>query len=276
MASPASSLPARLESSLTSPLADRWRLVLTPPLSGALNMAVDLGLMARARETGEAVLRIYTWAVPTLSFGRNQTAVGRYALDRIAALGADVVRRPTGGRAILHHREITYSVTALATEAVGLRSSYGRINAVLLDALLRLGVPAEVAAPKSRTPKPTDAPCFVAPTEGEMTTGGQKLVGSAQWREDGALLQHGSILVDDDQETLGTLMVTPPLDYTPVGTLRAALGRAPAPDEVAAAMFAAVRASEDARVELLDPGAVISAAGEFVGRFEDPQWTWRR
>lgn len=239
-------------------------------------MAVDLALMARARATGEAVFRVYTWAVPTLSFGRNQTAVGRYQEERIAALGADVVRRPTGGRAILHHREITYSVTAPATEAVGLRVSYRRINRVLLDALGRLGVDVEVAGARGRTPKPTDAPCFVAPTEGEMTTGGQKLVGSAQWREDGALLQHGSILVDDDQELLGTLMVTPPLGSTPVGTLRGALGRAPSPEEAAAAMFAAVRALEDAGAAALDPHEVVREAAPFLGRFEDPQWTWRR
>ena len=61
---------------------------LTPPLTGAQNMAVDVALMARARQTGEAVFRIYTWGVPTLSFGRNQTAVGRYDLDRIRAASA--------------------------------------------------------------------------------------------------------------------------------------------------------------------------------------------
>src|SRR3954466_12069034 len=90
----------------------RWRLLVTPPASGPENMALDEALMARAIETGEWVLRVYSWATPTLSLGRNQTARGRYDLGRIRERGLGVVRRPTGGRAILHDREITYSVTA--------------------------------------------------------------------------------------------------------------------------------------------------------------------
>src|SRR4051812_21636868 len=90
----------------------RWRFLVTPPRSGAENMARDIALQERASRTGEAVFSIYSWSTPTLSFGRNQPAIGLYDLDKIQALGIDVVRRPTGGRAILHHREITYSVTA--------------------------------------------------------------------------------------------------------------------------------------------------------------------
>src|SRR5687768_14706976 len=90
----------------------RWRVLLTPPLPGADNMALDEALLERARDSGEAVARVYTWSRPTLSLGRNQTAAGRYDLALAAALGIDVVRRPTGGRAVLHHRELTYAVAA--------------------------------------------------------------------------------------------------------------------------------------------------------------------
>ncbi|HXC24510.1 MAG TPA: lipoate--protein ligase family protein [Gemmatimonadaceae bacterium] len=275
------------------PLAPHWRLVVTPPLTGAQNMAVDVALMARARQTGEAVFRIYTWGVPTLSFGRNQTAFGRYDLDEIRARGLGVVRRPTGGRAILHWREVTYSVTAPLREGVGLKPSYQRINQILLDGLRRLQVPVEIAIPTERALRPTDAPCFAAPSAGEMTTNGQKLVGSAQWREDGALLQHGSILIEDDQTVLASLVIQPalveatvgtrfpalttiPRSIPQVGTLRDVLGRAPEVLEVATAMFDAVQGIEDPDATHLDSAAVVQVGESAVQQFLDDQWTWRR
>src|SRR6478736_6593621 len=123
----------------------RWRLIVTPAADGAENMALDEALMERARATGEWVLRVYSWSRPTISLGRNQTARGRYDLDRIRELQFDVVRRPTGGRAILHDREVTYSVTAPAGDAGDLRESYGRINGLLVFALQAMGVAASPA-----------------------------------------------------------------------------------------------------------------------------------
>src|SRR5579872_3055464 len=105
-----------------------WRFLVTPPASGPENMALDEALMARARMHREWVLRVYGWSAPTISFGRNQAALGRYDRDRIRRRGFGVVRRPTGGRAILHHHEITYSVTAPIALAGSLRESYERIN----------------------------------------------------------------------------------------------------------------------------------------------------
>src|ERR1700704_6821622 len=93
---------------MLSPRA-HWRLVVTPPDGGAQNMALDEALMDRARTTGEWVLRVYAWSTATISLGRNQTAHGRYDLEQIRRRGLAVVRRPTGGRAILHDHEITYS-----------------------------------------------------------------------------------------------------------------------------------------------------------------------
>src|ERR1700682_4318222 len=86
----------------------RWRLLLAPPRSGAENMARDTALQSRAAETSETVFSVYSWTRPTLSFGRHQPASGLYDLERIRAAGLDVVRRPTGGRAILHNREVPY------------------------------------------------------------------------------------------------------------------------------------------------------------------------
>src|SRR5512143_3038322 len=108
-----------------------WSLLLTPPLSGAENMALDEALLERAAATGGAVFRVYSWAEPTLSFGRNQSVRGTYDASRARERGVAVVRRPTGGRSLLHHREVTYSVTAPATFLGSFRESYARINRLL-------------------------------------------------------------------------------------------------------------------------------------------------
>jgi len=110
-------------------------------------MAVDEALLARARATGEAAFRVYTWLRPTLSLGRHQAARGLYSPERAATLGVDVVRRPTGGRAVLHAREVTYSVAAPAAPGEALGAAYARVNHVLLDGLRRLGVDAHLAEP---------------------------------------------------------------------------------------------------------------------------------
>ena len=110
------------------PLTGTWRTLLTPPLSGAANMAMDHALMERARRTGERVLRVYTWSGPTLSLGRHQVARGRMNIDAARARGVALVRRPTGGRALLHHREVTYSVTAPLDRDDSVRDWYAAIN----------------------------------------------------------------------------------------------------------------------------------------------------
>jgi lipoyl(octanoyl) transferase len=240
-------------------------------------MALDEALMARALRRGHTVLRVYGWSRRTLSFGRNQRAVGLYDEPTLAERGIDVVRRPTGGRALLHHREITYSVTAPCDDAGGLLTEYGRVNALLCSALGSLGVPVVVAAPASRAAAPSAAPCFAEPARGELTLHGRKLVGSAQWRDRGAMLQHGSILVDDDQSSIAGLLRETPAPTPPPATLRDALGRAPVMSEMSDALFRAVR-------ELVDPDAapleidddLARDAADMAERYRDAAWTWRR
>jgi lipoate-protein ligase A len=240
-------------------------------------MALDVALMDRAAESGESVLRIYQWARPTLSLGRNQAARGRYDLQRAAEHGLDFVRRPTGGRALLHHREVTYSVTAPLRVGLSLRESYARINRLLIEGLRRLGVDVRVAAPEGRELPPGDAPCFETPSAGELVLDGRKLVGSAQWRDERALLQHGSILIDDDQALVASLLREPVAAPPPPATLRAAMGRAPDADEVAGAIFDAARTLEDARARPLAVDAALMMAVERArAHFADDAWTWRR
>ena len=240
-------------------------------------MALDAALLERGSRTGETVLRVYGWRAPTLSFGRNQTARGLYDGAAAAARGFEVVRRPTGGRAVLHHREVTYSVTGPVDAGQSLRESYGRINRLLLDGLRRLGVRAELARTAERAPLPSGIPCFESPTEGELVVGARKLVGSAQYREQYAFLQHGSILIHDDQPLLGALATRPLPPTPPAATLAEALGCAPEPAAVAAALFAAVRRTEDPDATALDlDAALTTAARHAAARFASDDWTWRR
>jgi lipoate-protein ligase A len=255
-----------------------WRLLLTAPLPGPENMALDHALMDRARRTGESVLRIYAWSSPTLSLGRHQGARAVYDEARLAERGIGVVRRPTGGRALLHHREVTYSVTAPLAHDEPAGTAYRRINLLLINALERLGVPASPAERARHASRPSGAPCFAEPSAGELLVAGRKLVGSAQWRQEGALLQHGSILVDDDQSRIAELMRVPPEAPPPApATLRDAMGRAPVNGEVADALFDAVRALADPSATSLAPDDELRrSASSFVDHYRDDDWTWRR
>ncbi|MEX0908715.1 MAG: biotin/lipoate A/B protein ligase family protein [Gemmatimonadaceae bacterium] len=249
-----------------------WRTLLSPALSGPENMGCDATLMERARATGEAVLRIYSWSAPTLSFGRNQRTDG-YDRDGLARAGIEVVRRPTGGRAILHHREITYSVTAPAEPGESITTEYEWINSLLLRALRAMGVDAVIAPRTGRAPAPDANPCFATATPGEITAGGRKLVGSAQYRDDGALLQHGSILVADDQATLATLAATEPA--APPATLEQLLGRAPQPRELHDALRSAL-AEDGLDAAGLAHDDVAESTARHAPAFRNPDWTWRR
>jgi lipoyl(octanoyl) transferase len=254
-----------------------WRLLDTGPLDGALNMAVDVALMERARTTGERVLRIYGWAGPTLSLGRNQAARDRYDRFQLEQRGVDVVRRPTGGRAILHWRELTYSVTAEAGSGSVAQATYATINEIILASLLRVGVQAEIAGPG--TPRhPNQDPCFAEPSAGEIvartTAGHGKLVGSAQFLEKGALLQHGSILLHDDQPLLVEL-TGEGTGQTHATSVSAALGRDVSAAEVGDALFATVQLS-GGHVAALGLDEIRQQAEAHAPAFRDPLWTWRR
>jgi lipoate-protein ligase A len=242
-------------------------------------MAVDEVLMEGAR-SGQVTLRLYGWAPGCLSFGRNQRARGRYDSERAAARRIDVVRRPTGGRSVFHFREITYSVTAPAGEWGGLQEAYARINRALAGALRDLGVPASVASREraGRAPRPTARACFRDPLPGEVTAGGRKLVGSAQWRDRGALLQHGSLLLHNDQSVVEDLRIGPSArEPVPAAALAEFLDPLPEPAEVSEALR---RAFEEEFGRALDwdelTPAETAAAAETRAAYQDPKWTWRR
>jgi lipoate-protein ligase A len=254
----------------------RWHFHLDGPADGVSNMAMDEALMSRAAQTGEAVFRVYGWASPTLSLGRNQRARGCYDAVVAREMGVGFVRRPTGGRALLHDHEVTYSVTMPMSDAGEAAAAYDFINDVLLGALNRMGVPAERASGGNSMP-PGLRPCFDVPAEREIVVSGRKLVGSAQWRRGGALLQHGSVLIRDDQSTISRLTNTPMDEPPTAATLAAALGRDPSIEEVSGPLRESLASAVGARVEPLRTDANLTSDFERLRpQYADESWTWRR
>jgi lipoyl(octanoyl) transferase len=247
-------------------------------------MALDQALMESVAAGAPPTLRFYRWSPPCLSFGRNQPAAGRYDSAAARALGVDMVRRPTGGMAVLHDREVTYGVALPVAELGGPRATYIAVNRALVAGLRRLGVAAEVQAAPPPGGHPvaggsgplTTAPCFQAAAPGEVVAAGRKLVGSAQRRERNTLLQHGSVLLDGDQRVVERLALAPLPPAPPHATLAQLLGTVPPWDAVADALAAGFA---DALGISLAPGPVSARearrAGELVTHFRTPAWTWR-
>lgn len=177
-----------------------WLAIATEPAPGAWNMAVDEASMEAVRAGGPPLVRFYRWSPACVSLGRNQPAAGRYDLRRLVESGVEVVRRPTGGRAVLHDQELTYAVVARTSVLGSPRASYSRINRALVAGLRLLGVPAALQPPSDRrAATPSLEPCFRQAAEGEVVVAGRKLIGSAQRTSDGVMLQHGSLLLQGDQ-----------------------------------------------------------------------------
>lgn len=182
-----------------------WRLIESPADNGAHNMAVDVALSETVRDTGQPVLRFYRWWPPCISFGRNQPARGQYDEGEAKRRGIDFVRRPTGGRAVYHHHEITYAVIVGDRQLGGPRRTYEAIHKSLLAGLRLLGAAIDLVDPGIAL-RPSTVPCFQEVDGGAIVAGKRKLVGSAQLRQSGVLLQHGSILLTGDQSPTTELL----------------------------------------------------------------------
>jgi lipoate-protein ligase A len=190
---------------------NKWRLLITPPARGAWNMAIDQAILEHiGRGDTLATLRLYAWDPACLSLGHAQPFAD---VDpaRLKERGWEVVRRATGGRAILHTDELTYSVIGRAEEPVlsgGVLESYNRLAQALLLAVKDLGLPVKMkeyigqAAPERRDDigslGSSNPVCFEVPSTYEITVGGKKLIGSAQARKKEGVLQHGSLPLTGD------------------------------------------------------------------------------
>jgi len=188
---------------MSRPIA--WRLLIDGPRRGAWNMAVDETLLEGvSRGRVPPTLRFYQWAPPCLSLGYFQP-LSAVDVDACRKAHVDIVRRPTGGRAILHHRELTYSVAlplrALEPES-GVLQSYYRLSLGLTNGLRRLGVETSLAPTLPLREAVHGPACFDEPSDHEILFLGRKLVGSAQVRRNGSLLQHGSVLFQPQVDEL--------------------------------------------------------------------------
>ncbi|MBE0671622.1 MAG: lipoate--protein ligase family protein [Anaerolineales bacterium] len=179
-----------------------WRLLYTPPSTGAWNMAVDEAILEHIyRGESQSTLRLYSWNPPCLSLGHAQSFKD-VDVERLKSHGWEVVRRVTGGRAILHTDELTYSVTGSAEEPVlsgGVLESYNRLAQALLYAVQSLSVPVEMKEHEDgHTQQNLNPVCFEVPSTYEITVDGKKLIGSAQARKKEGVLQHGSLPLSGD------------------------------------------------------------------------------
>jgi lipoate-protein ligase A len=276
-----SSSRAPVPSVATLPQGDNheWFLWVDGPRPGWANMAIDQTLLDRAELLGESWLRLYSWEPHCLSFGRHEPAARRYDAERIAARRIDTVRRPTGGRAVWHGPELTYAVAAPGPRFGSLQEAYLEIHDMIGQALGELGIEAVLAS--SRRSEPLDAgACFSQPAGGEVLVGGRKVVGSAQLRRGGALLQHGSILLADRQGIVRELMQGPAGQGSLSGqrdTALPLLGGSLTVAELAEviAETAAARWPGDWN-RMTAAGEVIEAASRHYPQFRSPAWTWAR
>lgn len=167
--------------------------------SGQENMQIDSDLLNKAIEEQEreTIFRLYAWSPKCISLGRNQKD------DFIKGKSIDVVKRLTGGRALLHDNEITYSCVMPAQEGISVNDSYKQISGILINFFKTLGVELDFGENKKISTK-FDY-CMLISTGADVCYQGKKIIGSAQFRKQGYILQHGSILFDYDKTFLEEL-----------------------------------------------------------------------
>src|SRR6266516_8139684 len=179
-------------------MPEPYRFLNTHVQGAAMNMAIEESVLTHHLK-GEAppTLRVFRWSQPAISLGRFQSIereiVSKVCLER----GVALVRRPTGGRAVYHRDEFTYSIVISKRYGVppGVVAAYAYLAQGLLAALKLLGVQAELS--DARVSKHPSAACFASSTQADLTSGGFKLIGSAQVWKDDALLQQGSLPLED-------------------------------------------------------------------------------
>ncbi len=256
-----------------------FRLIVHPRMEGRLDMAIDEAL-AEAVGAGEspAVVRLYGFSPPTLSLGRFQRVRDRYSPELLAADGVTLVRRPTGGHAVLHDNELTYSVM-LSKEGTGpliggarKRDVYEFIARVLLAGLAGLGITGRVNAAQRGDLHNPD--CFGSAGEYEITgRDGRKLIGSAQMTTRRAVLQHGSIpLTNPGRRVFRYLRVEEPADWHEPSCLDEEAGRTLGFEEVRDAFARACRDTLGAEDSALTPGENEAALRILAAKYASESW----
>lgn len=252
-----------------------WRLIHSGAAAGATNMAVDEAILrAVAAEEAPPTIRFYAWEPGCLSLGRAQPVddVDRRAVQ---AAGFDLVRRPTGGRAILHVDELTYSVIAPQTDpriSGGVVESYRRLSQGLIRGLEQLGVEDIVADQRAENRGHEGPVCFEVPSDYEIAVDGKKLVGSAQMRARGIVLQHGAVPLYGDITRICPLLASHP-DHDRVQaratTVEEALKRSASWEEAAKALAVGFAEALNLRFE---PGQLTDEERELAKKLRTEKY----
>ena len=251
------------------------QLLIDGARTGYENMARDQGLLDLAEREGVAVLRLYRWEPWCISFGRNEPALRRYDRERIVSEGLDCVRRPTGGRAVWHARELTYALAAPLELFGSLREAYREIHLMLSAAVSDLGAAATLAGVPARTAPLDTGACFASPAGGEVMVNGAKVVGSAQLQQGRAFLQHGSLLLEDTQDVVQRMTRgSPPASHD--RPLASILGRNLQFAEAAEAITARSATWAFDWSPWTGEADLAPLARDHEPRFRSPEWTWRR
>jgi lipoate-protein ligase A len=245
-----------------------WRLIVDGPVERHVARRVHRAVLASvAAGVALPTLRLYRWQVPTVTLGRFQP-LEQVDLEACARRGVDVVRRPTGGRGVLHDDELTYCVVAGVAHGVprGTTASYRHVSAALAEAYRSLGVPAELTA-RQHGVKGAGA-CYLHTTQADLSLGAAKLSGSAQvWAGD-TVLQHGSFVISRDVSAEAEVFRLSAarageLDAS-TATLEQVLGRRPSLEEMIAAI---VDAFERTLGVVLQPGVMSVEESECADRY---------
>ncbi|WP_273130103.1 lipoate--protein ligase family protein [Metabacillus sp. HB246100] len=195
-----------------------WRYIDSGNCSAAFNMALDEALLEwHSQGKIPPTIRFYGWDPATLSIGYFQKVEREIDLEAVKKYGLGFVRRPTGGRGVLHDKELTYSVIVSEEHPEmpkTVTEAYRVISEGILEGFKNLGLDAYFAIPRTEEEKqglksPRSAVCFDAPSWYELVVEGRKVAGSAQTRQKGVILQHGSILLDLDEDMLFNLFKYP-------------------------------------------------------------------
>jgi lipoate-protein ligase A len=260
-----------------------FRLLVTEPLDGAHNMALDEALLrGRLADTAPPTLRFFAWRPPTISLGYGQVLDDRIDVAAAAALGIGLVRRPTGGSAILHEGpelELTYSVTARAGDfdaAGDLLATYRWIGAALAAGINRLGASVEMVPVQPSDPTAMPAFCFARTGSYELEVAGLKVVGSAQRRQGTGFLQHGAVMLASAPDRLRRVF---PRERDPLAgmtTLEAALHRRPSFAETMTALAEGFRVAHGLELNPGGLGAEETALAEALvqDKYGTDRWTW--
>ncbi len=266
-----------------------WRLIVSQTKNGPWNMALDEAILVfAASKQVPPTLRLYEWDPPCISLGYAQQSKD-VDLQALEAENWDIVRRPTGGRAILHKNELTYSICTSTDEPFmkgNILESYRRISDTLIGALSKLNLHADANKIYTNTPRTPQAVCFEVPSNYEVTFNGKKLIGSAQSRKMGGILQHGALPLCGDLSQINRVLRFSSIDERDMAnarlldhaiTLESALGKPVSFAEVCDVLISAFSSNLHSDLTPEQPSIEEMKLAEklITEKYSNPTWTFR-